>query len=64
MQAPEFSITKQAQIPAALAALHNFIIQNDILQLEDLEDDLQPGARPRDREGDPTEGDLVEAYPN
>ena len=57
--APEFPMVTQAQIPAALAMLHNFIIKNDPLE-EDLEEDPQPGTRP----GDPEEGELAVSYPN
>jgi hypothetical protein len=49
---PEFPMSTQAQIPPALAALHNFILQLDPFDLEEFHDDVidpMPGQY-RDRD--------------
>ncbi|KAF8576355.1 hypothetical protein K439DRAFT_1622924 [Ramaria rubella] len=43
----EYSLAVQARMPAALAAVHNYIRSHDPLELEDFEDvhDPHPGSR-------------------
>ncbi|KAF8572868.1 hypothetical protein K439DRAFT_1377211 [Ramaria rubella] len=43
---PEYSLAVQARVPAALAAVHNYIRLHDPLELEDFEDvhDPHPGS--------------------
>lgn len=64
--APEYSIDIQARIPAALAALHNFIREHDIDILEaeeelwELDDEMVEAARARDADREASVEDAVE----
>lgn len=49
---PEYDMDIQARVPSALAALHNFILQHDSIEWDDLLDadveDPSPGSRGED----------------
>lgn len=60
VRAPEYSMAMQARIPPAMAALHNFILQFDSEEREDILDtdleDPNPGTRAQEQFGNLADG--------